>query len=258
MRAYGSWGMTLAIIGGACLAAPAPGTAQDALPAAEEIIDRHVQAIGGRDAVLRHASSRVTGTFAMPAAGIEGTLVVLAARPNLNMTRVEIPGLGTILSGFDGEVGWSMDPNLGPRLLEGNELEATKEGSSQLAAVRDPSLFDVRETVERAEMNGQPCFKVRLVWKSGRESFDCYSIETGLLVGGLSRQDSPMGTIETVTLLDDYREVDGVRSATRIRQQVLGQEQVMILDTIEYDVVEPDAFTPPDPIRVLIEQRAEG
>jgi hypothetical protein len=258
MRTFTNWGIALAVVGGTCLAAPAPGTAQDALPTAEEIIDRHVEAVGGRDAVLSHSSSRLTGTFAMPAAGIEGTLVVRSAAPNLNLTTVEIPGLGTILSGYDGEVGWSVDPNLGPRLLDGLELAATVEGSSHLAAVRDPSLFDVRETVERTEMNGEPCFKVRLVWKSGRESFDCYSVETGLLVAGLSRQETPMGEIDTVTLLDDYREFGGILSATRIRQQMLGQEQVMTLETIEYDVVDPAAFAPPEPIQALIEQRSDG
>lgn len=257
MRTYRNWTLMIAAMGGAWLAA-APAAAQDALPPADEIIDRHVAAVGGRDAVLAHTSSRVTGTFAMPSVGIEGTLVVNAAAPNLNMTRVEIPGLGTILSGFDGEVGWSVDPNLGPRLLEGMELAATREGSSQLAAVRDPSLFDVRETVERTEINDEPCFKVRLVWKSGRETFDCYSIETGLLIGGTSRQESPMGAIETVTLLEDYREFDGVRSATRIRQQMLGQEQIMTLDSVEYDVVDPADFIPPEPIRALIEQGTEG
>lgn len=236
----------------------APALAQDALPAAEELIDRHVEAVGGRGAVLGHTSSRVTGTFSMPSAGIEGTLVTESAAPDLSITRVEIPGLGIILSGFDGTVGWSVDPNLGPRLLEGNELEAVKEGGSRLAAVRDASLFDVRETVERTEMNSEACFKVRLVWKSGRETFDCYSVETGLMIGSMSRQESPMGAIETTTLLEEYREIGGVLSPTRIRQQMLGQEQLMTLDTIEYDVVDPAAFTPPEAIQALIEQATEG
>jgi hypothetical protein len=254
--------MKLAALGAVALATTFAATsiadAQDALLPADQVIERHIEAVGGRDAILRYGSSRTTGTFSMPAAGIQGSLVVMAAKPNLSVTRVEIPGIGTILSGFDGEVGWSVDPNLGPRLLEGHELASTAEGGSYLAAVRDPSLFDARETVERTELNGQACIKIRLLWKSGRETFDCYSVETGLLVGSVARQESPMGTFETTSLLEEYRQIEGILVATRIRQQMMGQEQVMTLDTIEFDVVEPEAFDPPAPIQALIEQRTGG
>jgi hypothetical protein len=246
------------VLATACFLAATPATAQDPLPSAQQIIHRYVEAIGGRDAVLGHTSSRSTGTFSLPAAGISGTLLAKSAAPNLSVLQVEIPGLGTSLTGFDGEVGWSVDPNMGARLLEGAELAALKEGSSQLAGIRDPSLFQEQETVERAEMNGEACYKVRMLWKSGRETFDCFSVETGLLVGSVSRQSTPMGEIDVVTLMDGYRDTGGVLSATRIRQQMLGQEQVMTLDTVEYDVVEPEAFHLPEVIRALIRGRQDG
>lgn len=256
------WHMTMApaavVLAGASLLAVASAAAQDPLPSAQQVIERYVEAIGGRDAVLGHTSSRGTGTFSMPAAGISGTLLAQSAAPNLTLLRVEIPGLGTSLTGFDGEVGWSLDPNLGARLLEGAELEALKEGSSRLAAVRDPSLFQEQETVELSEMNGEACYKVRMLWRSGRETFDCFSTETGLLAGSITRQSTPMGEIDVVTFVDQYRETRGVLSATRIRQQMLGQEQVMTLDSIEYDVVEPSTFDLPEMIRALIRDRQGG
>lgn len=230
--------------------------AQDALPSAAELIDRHVQAIGGREAVLSKEGARSAGQFSMPAAGIEGTIEVLtASSPTRVISRVEIPGLGTILNGYTGDIGWSVDPNLGPRLLDGMELAAMVEGSAREAAVRDASLFDVRETVEQAEMDGESCYKVRLVWKSGRETFDCYSTDTGLLIGTISNQESPMGTVEAVTLIGDYEEIDGVLTATRMTQQVLGQEQVFTLDEVEYGPIDAAEFDPPAAIQTLIEQQ---
>jgi len=250
------WNLKIApaavVLVGASLLAVAPAAAQDPLPSAQQIIHRYVEAMGGREAVLGHTSSRSSGTFSMPAAGISGTLLAQSAVPNLTVLRLEIPGLGTSLTGFDGEVGWSVDPNMGARLLEGAKLAALKEGSSRLAAVRDPSLFQEQQTVELSEMNGEACYKVRMLWRSGRETFDCFSSESGLLVGSMSRQSTPMGEIDVVTLMDQYRETGGVLTATRIRQQMLGQEQVMTLDSIEYDVVEPSAFDLPEVIRALI------
>ncbi|MGI9044684.1 MAG: hypothetical protein ACR2GK_11255, partial [Gemmatimonadaceae bacterium] len=45
-----------------------------ALPAAKDLVAKHVAAIGGRDAVLRHPFFRAKGTFSMPAAGMTGEL----------------------------------------------------------------------------------------------------------------------------------------------------------------------------------------
>jgi hypothetical protein len=253
MRRHTKWS-ALVVMVLAWAWAPTSAAGQEALPPAGEIIDRYIEAVGGRDALMAYASSRVTGTFAMPAAGIQGALVVEWADPDLTITRVEIPGLGVILSGWDGHVGWSEDPTLGPRLLDGMELAATRESASRLAALRDPSAFDVRETVELTELNAQACYRVLLVWKSGRETFDCYHVETGLLVASAGRQETPMGEIETLTLMEDYQEFGGILSPSRIRQQMLGQEQVMTMDAVEYDVVDPSAFVPPETIRVLVEQ----
>lgn len=44
----------------------------------------------------------------------------------------------------------------------------------------------------------------------------------------------------------------GVLSARRIRQQMMGMEQVMTMDTVEYGVVSPDAFELPEAIRTLL------
>jgi hypothetical protein len=238
------------------LAVVTPAAAQqDQLPAADELIDRYVEALGGREALLRHKSSRAGGHFEMPAAGIKGDLEVLSAAPNLVVTMVTIPGIGVMRTGFDGNVGWSVDPMMGPRLLSGGELQALRDQAHILAAVRDESLFTARETVERTEVDGVSCIEVRLVWKSGRETFDCYSPETGLLVATRARQDSPMGAVEVTTIHGDYREFGRVRLATRLTQQMMGQQQVMTLTSVDFDAVDPKAFTPPPEIQALMKDK---
>ncbi len=46
----------------------------------------------------------------------------MAARPNKLLRKVEIPSVGHVESGYDGKVGWSIDPLAGPSLLTGREL----------------------------------------------------------------------------------------------------------------------------------------
>ena len=244
--------------------APAALPAQDApeardLPPAEELIDRYVEALGGRAAVLALPGSHARGTFRMPAAGLEGPIEIYSgADPDRSVTVVEIPGLGTIREGYTGEYAWAMDPNMGPRLLEGDELAAARENSSTLGQLRDASMFTERTTVERTEMNDEPCYRVKLVWKSGRETFDCYSVETGLIVAREVIQPTPMGDIPVIALVGGYEEHGGVMMATEMRQQMMGQEQVVEVESIEIREVDPERFAPPAAVQALIDQRESG
>ena len=233
--------------------------AQEQLPPAAEIIDRYVEAIGGRNAVLGHTGSHSTATFSMPMAGIEADMDVLSStEPIRSITIIEIPGIGTIQEGYTGEYAWSMDPNMGPRLLEGRELEAAREGAMIGAGLRDPSLFTERTTAGRTEMNNEACYRVKLVWKSGRETHDCYSVETGLLVAVEATQPTPMGDIPVVSLMGEYTEFGDVLSPTRVVQQMMGQEQVITIHTVEYGEIDEEGFAPPAAIQTLIEQKESG
>ncbi|MDQ3995697.1 MAG: hypothetical protein M3303_01625, partial [Gemmatimonadota bacterium] len=102
-------------------------TTSASLPTGRAIIDRYVEAIGGRDAVLRHQSIRSVGTFEMPAAGVKGDLTVVQMAPNKMAMTIDLPGVGQMVSGYDGTVGWSINPMQGPRVLEGKELVQLRE-----------------------------------------------------------------------------------------------------------------------------------
>jgi hypothetical protein len=234
-------------------AAGLPGTlAAQALPTAEEITARYVAAIGGRDVVLRPRASRSTGTFEMAGAGLKGGLVIVMEAPNRMVSQVTIPGMGEILSGFDGGVGWSVEPMQGPRLLAGAELDELRENANMLAQVRDASLFRSMETVERTASVGEPCYRVKLVWQSGRETFDCYHVDTGLLIATTAETDSPMGAMAVTTRLTDYRDFAGMMVPTRLVLEMMGTQQVLTISTVEFDDVDTSLIEPPAAIRVLM------
>lgn len=249
--------ITLAVAPAALPAQDAAGAAE--LPTAQELIDRYVEALGGREAVLAQPGSHATGTFRMPAAGLEGPIEVYSGTdPDRSITIVEIAGLGKLLEGYTGEYAWAMDPNMGPRLLEGQELAAARESGSTLGQLRDASMFTERTTVEQTEMNGESCYRVKLVWNSGRETYDCYSVETGLIVAREIVQPTPMGDIPVVALIGDYEEHGGVMTATVLRQQMMGQEQVIEIESIEIGEVDPERFAPPPAVQSLIDQQESG
>ncbi len=235
---------------GAALLAPASAAAQD-LPDAESLIAAYVEALGGADQ-YRGASSVTRGTLSMAAMGLEGSFVLYQAYPNRMRMNVNLPGIGDMSEGFDGEVAWSLNPVTGPQLLEGAALAQSREQASILASLRDPSTRESAETLERTDFDGESCWRVRISWNSGRQSYDCYSVETGLLVATEAIMASPMGDIPTFALYRDYQEMDGRMVATRLIQRVAGQEQVLRISSFEITDVSDEEVGLPPQIRALV------
>lgn len=233
------------------LLAPLAAAAQE-LPPAQEIIDRYVEAIGGRDAALAQIETRVTGTFALPAMGVTGDLEVVSGENGEMVTRVTIPGMGEILSGYTGEVAWSVEPMMGPRLLEGAEAAATADQTDPLYAVRDASLFTSFETTGEDEYDGEACWAIAFVYVSGRETTECFSKDSGLLIGSTSTQESPMGSTEVSTRYLDYEQYGDLLVPTTVRQSAMGQEQVMSIENVEIGDIDASALEPPAAILTLI------
>lgn len=244
---------SLTLTGAAVLLA-APAAPAQTLPPAAEVIDRYVQAIGGREAHLMPQSILMTGTFAMPAAGLTGSFNMAQAKPDRMKLQLDLPGIGEVLQGYDGKIGWSVNPMTGPMVFEGERLLQTQEESHFASGLRDPDLFQSRETIGEAESQGEACWQVKLVWKSGRESIDCYSKDTGLLLETSSNAVTDMGTVQTTMLYSDYKTFDGRRYPTRMVQQLMGQEQIMTIDSVAFNTVDPSRFAPPAAIRTLIEK----
>ena len=248
-------GRRLSLAAAASLTVALPLRAQQVpLPAAGDLVARYVELIGGREAILRHSSFRTRGSFEMPSAGIRGDLEIVQARPNRMMMRTTIPGVGEIAGGFDGSVGWAMDPMQGPRLLSGAELDARRDEADVRSIFRDSGSVARLETVERVDLGGSACYKVKISWKSGRESFDCYAVDGGLLVATILKEQSPMGTLEVTTLVSEYKDFGGLRRPTKLTASAMGQQQVMTITSVDYDVLDHEAFALPAAIRALVER----
>ena len=92
----------------------------------EQVLQRYIQACGGKEALERVTSRISRGTVEIPAAGVRGTFESYAQAPNKVAVTIELPGLGTIQEGFDGAVAWVKDPFTGVREKSGRELSATR------------------------------------------------------------------------------------------------------------------------------------
>lgn len=232
---------------------PAKAPAADTLPDAREIINRHIQAVGGREAILGHKSMHALGTLSVPASGISGPVEVFGATdPDRIVVKTTVTGIGDIAEGFDGSHAWSVSPMTGPMLKVGKELTQARLDADFYSELRDPKKYPVAKTIEKSDFEGRPCYKVSITRVDGSEDFDFYDAATGLRAGSINTRESPMGTITITSVEGGYKKFGNWMQATTHTQKISGIEQIITLTSVEYDKVDPSVFEPPAAIKALI------
>ena len=229
-----------------------PAAAEAAgLPDARTIVDRHIKAIGGREAILAHKSMHATGTLSVPASGISGPVEIFGAAPNHVLLKASISGIGEIIDAYDGTRAWSISPMTGPTLKTGKELEQTKLDADFYSELRDPKQYTMK-TIEKTTYDGRDCYKVSVKRTDGSEDFDFYDVTTGLRAGSTNTRETQMGTMTVSNIESGYKKFGTLTQATLLTQKIMGVEQKITIETVEYDKVLPSVFEPPVAIKALI------
>ena len=229
-----------------------PATGDPSLPSARSILDKYVQAIGGRKAILAHSSSHATGTFSVVSAGISGAIEIFNAKPAKTFVKTNIGGIGEILEGFDGTYGWGISPMTGPSLAEGAELEQKRFDADFYSDLHDPARYTSMTTVEKTTFEGRPVYKLSLVKKIGGEDIEYFDTETGYKIGTTGSREGPMGPMNITVSQTDYRKFGDVMVPTTLKQSVSGVSNVITITSMEFDTVPPPTFDVPDRIKALI------
>lgn len=232
--------------------APTKTDTPAALPSARDLINKHIKAIGGRDAILAHKSMHGTGTVSVPASGMNGTIEVFGSAPNLQVIKINMGGIGEIAEGFDGAHGWSVNPVTGPTLKVGKELDQVKLDADFYSDLRDPKTYPEAKTVDKVTFDGRPCYKVALTRIDGSHDVDYYDAETGLRAGVEGTRETQMGVITQTSVESGYKKFGKLMQPTVLTTKAMGVEQRITLETVEYDTVQPSAFEPPAAIKALI------
>ena len=228
---------------------------QTPLPSAQEILARHVAAIGGEAAWRAVASMHATGAFSLTAQGLSGTIDMQAARPARVRIVITLAGLGKVESGYDGKVGWTIDPLAGPSLLSGRELSEMADEAFFDAALHGADYIKAFEPVGRETFAQKPAYRVRVVLKSGTEQFEFFDVASGLLLGFEGSRAMPMGVVPTTEIIDEYKTFKGLTLPTSVTQRALGFETQIRIANFEFDTVAPTAFDLPPAIKALIKLR---
>lgn len=238
------------------LASFAPMVAQaQALPAAKELIQKWATAVNA-SAWKGHKSSRTTAAFDLPAMGMSAKMeTVQMYQPSMSVSKIDLPGMGEMRQGFDGNTSWSTNPMQGAQVMPKDMSDAAKEDADPDNYSRMSPAIVSSETVEKTKLNDQDCFKVKHTWKSGRVSFDCFALADGMIVWSQTKTKSPMGELDVVTTFGAYKDFGGIKRATTTTVDQGGQQFIITLQTWEWDTVDAKEFELPPEVKALVEKK---
>jgi|APSaa5957512535_1039671.scaffolds.fasta_scaffold32172_3 hypothetical protein len=216
------------------------------------IFARYVDAIGGETVIRSHTSTTINGRFVLAAFGMEGSATIHSRAPNHVAQIIELPGLGEIQNGYNGDIGWTVDPLQGNSLLEGDALTDLLQNSDYYLPLNlglSPGLV----TEEIVTNIGDDAYKVKLTDERGKDSFLFFDVSSNLLVRSDAVASTPLGEIPVTTYLSDYESYDGYLQPSRLTISQAGQEFSIEVDSIEFDSVSDGDFEPPSEIQALLQ-----
>ncbi len=227
--------------------ATADGASADAaLPEAEQVLAKSIEALGGADAIAAIASSYTESKTDIKAQNISMATKIWTQGTNFYVES-DIPGMGLTQLWKKGDEIWSKDPIGGLRKLEGKEAAQARWSSDPLLAAHWNQYFDKAETVGRTEDGDRTIIEVQLTTADGEQTLGLlFDESTSLPAGQKFVQETQMGPMPIDIALEDYREVSGVM--TSFRSVTSMQLMSMVQTTEKYEVnveVEAAKFEPP-------------
>jgi outer membrane lipoprotein-sorting protein len=195
----------------------APALAQTA----DEIIEKHLAATGGRAAMAKLTSRVAKGTLALttPVGELKGTVEVYNKQPNRQRTLVKIDASafgGTEIVNdqrFDGTTGYVIDSFQGNRDITGEQLEAMKNGSFPNPLLTYKENGTTATLGNREKVGTVDVYVIQLTPKSGPPVKLFVDAESFMLVRTAITINVPQlgGPIEQVSDFSDFRDVDGIK-----------------------------------------------
>lgn len=234
------------------LSAGSLGAQSSGLPTAEQLMARHDSAVGGRHAFDKYQSIHQTGTFALPAMGLQAPMNLYRAKPDRYLFRVELGEMGDIMFGNNGTTIWSIQPQQPATVVVGEMAEMMKAQMQFFGGLHDVRSYREAVTVELGDLNGQPSYKVRLVSLTGAESFEYFDATTGLSAGVRSWVDGPSGKLEHLVTTTAYKEFGGILFPTKEVTTTILFESVVEITAVEFDRVDPETFALPPAVKALV------
>lgn len=230
--------------------------AEDALPKGEAILEKYIEATGGRAAYAKIHNSITKGTMEIVSQGIKGALTVYAAAPSKMYSVFEIAAVGKFEEGTDGKVAWSTSAMQGPRVKESEERALALRSANFNPQIHWKESYKSAECVGVETVDGRVCYKVVMTPLEGKPETHYFEKDSGLMVRQTGVLKTPMGEVRVDDTIGDYRLESGILMPHSLNQTLAGQQLKLTFTSIVFNADIPkDRFDLPPEIKALLAKK---
>jgi len=224
---------------------------------ADDIVEKHLSAMGGRAALAKITSRVTTGTISVstPGGDLSGAVEAYNKAPNKSLTVVKIDasqfGIGQIVQDqrFDGTVGYVLDSMNGNRELTGDQAEVLRSNTFPSPLMKYKDIGSTLELIGKEKVGDRDSYVLKLTPKTGPPARIFIDADTYYLTKTVITVNVPQvgGDVEQTTLVSDYRDVDGIKVPFQVRS--INQFQTINVTTAKVEhntTIDDKMFSKPE------------
>jgi zinc protease len=216
-------------------------------PTVDAILDRYVDALGGKAALEKQTTRVSLGTVEMAEGHLHGTVLIHEKAPDKTLQVVIVAGTA-YRQGFDGYVGWTDDPQNGPQAMSEAQLADVSRDSDFFHPLHLRQLYAKLTLTGKEKIGDQEAYVIEGATPRSEAPDKIYfSARTGLLIRVLGMRHTAEGLTALQEDFLDYRAVDKVQVPFTILQSGGPEDVVIKLDQVHFGVdLEDSEFEMPE------------
>jgi hypothetical protein len=223
------------------------------LPAPRDIIQRSIDAMGGRKAFELIRSAHTLAEVVSPLGQM--TLDMSWMAPNKVLVKQISADSGGGIMGSDGMVTW-VKGTMGYEIQPNEQAKQIQQQASPFLLVhRIESEHVELKTLDLVRFDGRNCYKIFGKDREGIESAYFFDTEEYLLRGGEMAMPSPVGEQTQTNYFREWKQDGGIRYFTRMDVEQAKMTIKLTITQVKFNTLDESVFALPPEVEGMLKDR---
>jgi outer membrane lipoprotein-sorting protein len=225
----------------------ASASAQEPDLSVDQIVQKHIAALGGAEKLNAIQNVTMTGTASLMDGQLQAPVTVRAKRPMSMRMEMSLQGQ-TFIQAFDGKTAWMINPFIGSAEPKKSSEEDTRTARDDADFI-EGSLVDYKakgNTVELAgkeDVDGPSAYKLKVTRKSGSIENIYLDAKTYLPLKSSGTRQQQDHEIAYESLPGNYKPVNGVMMPFSLNQKMNGRSMMeLTVEKVEVNTSMDDSI----------------
>jgi hypothetical protein len=206
------------------------------LPTIDAVLNRYVNAVGGRPAQEKVKSRVIRGRVEISGETSWGQLNIYAKAPNKSLTVMNVEPMGQAKRGYDGSTAWNVSDTIGSQILKGTSLVGFSTEPDFYRDFKLAELYPGIRVMGIVQWIGREYYLVEAYPQFGGMEYMYFETKSGLLTGRDITEQTAQGPIRVEMRYSDFRDVDGMKLPFKIVQSWPHLKLVFTVTEIKHNV----------------------